>query len=140
MHAKVMYILPDLAPSAHRWYGTDTNVDWMKVEVKALECWVLTSPNLNELPQFNIGPQPLRARDDGRFGFEDPMQAPQEFDRDLPQLACIPRPGLEDIPKCMQRVAWDGIPAFRGIDNDFSRGLGLYDQDQVEEMEDVACT
>jgi len=136
--AKVLYVLPAVASGAHHWYGTAPGVDMQNVEVKSLECWVLTSPNLDELPEFNIGPQPLRARDDGRFGFEDPVQVPQQFDRDFPHLPCIQRHDSGGIPDCMKEVVWDGFPSFTGINDDFSRGVGLYEQDQVTRMKGAA--
>ncbi|KAF7984932.1 hypothetical protein HWV62_9845 [Athelia sp. TMB] len=62
--------------------------------------WVLTSPNLTELPFIDLGYSELRARADGRWGSEDYTRVPQVYSESYPWLPCVPRrpPDINNSP------------------------------------------
>ncbi|KAF4590588.1 hypothetical protein EYR38_009890 [Pleurotus pulmonarius] len=56
----------------------------------------VTTPNADELPEPILGLIiPVRLRQDGRFGPEDPFQRPQMYVSQHPHLACIRRPPID---------------------------------------------
>lgn len=55
--------------------------------------YIVTSPNMNFIPEPPLGRVVVRVKTDGKFGKEDPLNWPQLFadDPHLVFLSCIPR-------------------------------------------------
>lgn len=53
--------------------------------------YLVTSPNVDYIPQIPMGIDSVKVRSDARFGVHDPVQWPQEFHPNYKWLICIPR-------------------------------------------------
>lgn len=53
--------------------------------------YLVTSPNVDFIPQISLGFETVKLRSDGRFGVHDPVQWPQEFHPNYKWLVCILR-------------------------------------------------
>jgi len=131
--------MAETAPTPKQWFATVKFPDLPNLqdaETRVLENFVVTTPNMPEipeifLPRFN-GPEELRARADGRFGFQDPINAPQEFDRKLPHLSCFTRMSYQ--PQAISYAGWESAVSFEVENNDYSRGVGTYDRKLTEAL------
>ncbi|KIK23300.1 hypothetical protein PISMIDRAFT_82568, partial [Pisolithus microcarpus 441] len=64
------------------------------LDVQVVACqgsWVITSPNMDFVPEPHIFNEELRPRADGHFRLADCFQWPQSFHKYYPYAACIPR-------------------------------------------------
>lgn len=93
-------------PDFHWWAGGMTVFD---AEVLVHDPpFVITSPNVDWVPLFDFESRPLRARQDGRFGLEDPFQHPQVLSIKHTWSPCILRKPLRDadLDKHPMRALW----------------------------------
>ncbi|KII83459.1 hypothetical protein PLICRDRAFT_180364 [Plicaturopsis crispa FD-325 SS-3] len=71
----------------------DGTITWL--DGKCLAVWhdfVITSPNVNYIPWFELGRCRVQTRKDGRFGLADFSLTPQRFSDSFPHSALIPEP------------------------------------------------
>lgn len=61
--------------------------------------WVVTSPNMNDVPEVQWGKTEVRLRKDSRFGKDDFTLWPQWHRDEVPYLACVPRKSFSCAPK-----------------------------------------
>ncbi|EIW86107.1 hypothetical protein CONPUDRAFT_148219 [Coniophora puteana RWD-64-598 SS2] len=52
---------------------------------------MITSPNADYVPMYRTQPEPLRAKEDGNFGLNDPFHIPTMYCLELPWAALYPR-------------------------------------------------
>src|SRR5437588_4051242 len=58
---------------------------------------VITTPNMDWIPELHNDDSELRARADGRFGLEDCFQWPQKYCKQFEYAVCIPRKETSSI-------------------------------------------
>lgn len=71
--------------------------------------WVVTSPNMNVVPEVQWGKAEVRLRKDSRFGQDDFTLWPQWHRDEVPYLACVPRksfPGAPEESKAFAVLWW----------------------------------
>ncbi|KAF9233700.1 hypothetical protein BU15DRAFT_79861 [Melanogaster broomeanus] len=64
---------------------------WDARSIAVVPPYIITSPNMDYVPSYIFGSAELRAWKDGRWGYVDPFQTPQDFADEFPWVALIPR-------------------------------------------------
>lgn len=100
--------------------------------------YVVMSPNMVEIPRFQFGPNTLRARADGRFGFQDYMQFPQLYNSEICHLPCITCLTPSDPQYEVLEGTDVSIAAFVGRPE--NPGLGFFKNDMVVPLSELAAS
>ena len=95
--------------------------------------WVITSPNVDFIPQISIMKRALQPRRDGRFGLEDPTNAPQMFSPSFPFHTIMSRRPIDDNER---RYLWKtvGLKDFIPVKGSVFSGLGVLCPEAVEKL------
>ena len=99
------------------------------------ERWVITTPNMQHIPEVKLGTQHVHARRDGRFGFNDFTLVPQIFCGEFAHHCCAPaRP--EDLDAQHRGILW-ATPTrqhFVPVKGSLFEGLGNLQPEYVDKF------
>lgn len=96
--------------------------------------WVLTSPNVDYVPEPVLNRIRVTVRDDGWFGLEDPMQWPQYFSPTYSHYALVQRRPTELTGK-LQPIWWKPSPrSFVPIHGSAVSNLGTLELDMKDKL------
>ncbi|KAI6100751.1 hypothetical protein EDD17DRAFT_1494768 [Pisolithus thermaeus] len=110
------------------------------LDVRVVACqgsWVITSPNVDFVPEPHIFDKELCCQADGRFGLADCFQWPQSYHKDYAYAVCIPCEERFPFPNPLYIAWYMPTPADFVIPAGSSFQVGTLHESKVKAFEDL---